>query len=213
MVAMGRRSVCCGAGSGASARFSGGCWPASPKVALAGVAASGREYAIRVRGRATTVVPEAATSGPSRPTWAQPATARRRRRPHVELCSDLATSATWRVASGGPPLTPRASVPQRRDHPGWEDEGDAHRTGRPGQEHRHPDHPGPKRGLPRGPPAGGGGRGQAPIRGRRGRAQAGRQGGAADLGRRLRRPGRAGRGRQAELGAGPCMVAWHSEAQ
>jgi hypothetical protein len=63
MVAMGRRSVRCGAGSGASARFSGGCWPASPKVALAGVAASGREYAIRVRGRATTVVPEAATPG------------------------------------------------------------------------------------------------------------------------------------------------------
>jgi hypothetical protein len=61
MVAMGRRSIRCGAGSGASPSFSGGCWPASPNVALAGVAASGREYAIRVRGRATTVVPEAAT--------------------------------------------------------------------------------------------------------------------------------------------------------
>jgi hypothetical protein len=63
MVTMGRRSIRCGAGSGASPRFSGGCWPASPNVALAGVAASGREYAIRVRGRATTVVPEAATPG------------------------------------------------------------------------------------------------------------------------------------------------------
>ena len=25
----------------------------------------------------------------------------------------------------------------RRDHPGWEDEGDAYRTGRPGNKHRH----------------------------------------------------------------------------
>ena len=53
----------CGVGSGSFGRCSGDCWPASHKVALAGVAASGREHAIRVRGRATTVIPEAATPG------------------------------------------------------------------------------------------------------------------------------------------------------
>lgn len=46
----------------------------------------------------------------------------------MELCSDPATSATWRVALGRAPRTrePRSLI--RRDHPGWEDEGDAHRT-------------------------------------------------------------------------------------
>ena len=53
----------CGVGSGSFGRCSGDCWPASHMVALAGVAASGREHAIRVRGRATTVIPEAATPG------------------------------------------------------------------------------------------------------------------------------------------------------
>jgi hypothetical protein len=54
----------------------------------------------------------------------------------------------WRVASAGPRLTLRASVPPEKGSSGLEDEGDAHRTGRPSQEHRHPDHPGGQSGLP-----------------------------------------------------------------
>jgi hypothetical protein len=54
----------------------------------------------------------------------------------------------------GPPLPPRASVPYPKGSSGLEGRGRCARTGRPGQEHRHPDHPGPKRRLPRSPPAG-----------------------------------------------------------
>lgn len=50
---MGRMSGGCAAGIGLCARSSGGSWPVSPKVALPGVAASGREHAIRVRARVT----------------------------------------------------------------------------------------------------------------------------------------------------------------
>jgi hypothetical protein len=53
IAAMGRMSVGCAAGIGLCARSSGGSWPVSPKVALPGVAASGREHAIRVRARVT----------------------------------------------------------------------------------------------------------------------------------------------------------------
>src|SRR5215217_8764658 len=96
IAAMGRMSVGCAAGIGLCARSSGGSWPVSPKVALPGVAASGREHAIRVRARVThdrlaydrqpDGHPEAAIPGPSRRTWGQPSSARRRSRWLVGLC-------------------------------------------------------------------------------------------------------------------------------
>jgi hypothetical protein len=140
MVAMGRRSDCCGAGSGASARCSGGCWPTSPTVALAGVAASGREHAIRVRGRATTVIPRP----PPRAFPANLAPTGHCSASHPMAGRAMFSSGhtcCWRVASGRAPLTLRPSVPHAKGSSGLEDEGDAHRTGRPRQEHRHPEPP------------------------------------------------------------------------
>jgi hypothetical protein len=147
MVAMGRRSVCCGAGSGASARCSGGCWPTSLTVALAGVAASGASTRSgsgvappwSSRGRHPGAFP--ANLGPTE----------RRSASHPMAGRAILSSGhacRWRVASAGPRLTLRASVPPEKGSSGLEDEGDAHRTGRPSQEHRHPDHPGGQSGLP-----------------------------------------------------------------
>ena len=121
----------CGVGSGSFGRCSGDCWPASHMVALAGVVASGREHAIRVRGRATTVIPEAATPGLPGESGPNRAPAGRRSRCLVGPCSAPVTPAPGGWPRAGPPLTPRASVPHEKGS-GWEDEGDEHRTGGPG---------------------------------------------------------------------------------
>ena len=88
-------------GSGSFGRCSGGCWPASPKVALAGVAASRREHAIRVRGRATTVIPRPpprafpANLGPTERRSASPPSAGRAMLSSGHTCR-------WRVVRAGP---------------------------------------------------------------------------------------------------------------
>jgi hypothetical protein len=90
------------------------------------VAASGRELANRVRARAPRptgqlpVIPEAATPGPSRPTWPQPAAAGRRRRRLIQLCSAPATLCHLAGGLGPGPLRPHEPRSlTRRDHPGW----------------------------------------------------------------------------------------------
>ena len=112
----------CGVGSGSFGRCSGDCWPASHMVALAGVAASGREYAIRVRGRATTVIPRPpprafpANLGPTERRSAAPPMAGRAMLSSGHTCC-------WRVASGRAPLTLRPSVLHAKDHQGWRTRG------------------------------------------------------------------------------------------
>src|SRR5829696_8569807 len=103
-------SVGCGAGSGSFGKCSGGCWPASPKVALVGVAASGGS----TRSGSGVAPPRSSRGrhpGPSRRIWGQPSAARRRRQALVELCSAPVTPAAGGWPRAGPPLTPRASVP------------------------------------------------------------------------------------------------------
>jgi hypothetical protein len=198
-------SVGCGAVSGAVSRCSGGCWPASPKVVLAGVAASGREHAIRVRGRATTVIPEAATPGafPANlgPTEPPLGVAADGWSSYARIRPPLPPGGWPQV---GPPSAPRASVPHPKGSSGLGGRGRCARTGRPGQEHRHPDHPGPKRRLPRSPPAGRGCAAKLLFEADgAGLMLVGKEEELLTWGQRLRRPGRAGRGREGGAGAGP----------
>jgi hypothetical protein len=66
------------------------------------------------------VIPEAATPGPSRPTWPQPAAAGRRRRRLIQLCSAPATLCHLAGGLGPGPLRPHEPRSlTRRDHPGW----------------------------------------------------------------------------------------------
>jgi hypothetical protein len=157
-------------------RCSGGCWPASPKVALAGVAASGGSTRSGSglapprptgwqQGRQPDGRPRGRHPGPSRRTRPQPST---RWASHPMAGRAMLGSGhlcRWRVASGRAP-SDRASLglSVARDHRSWRTRAMRIEPAALATSIGSLNHPGRPRGLPRGPPAGGGG-GQAAVPG------------------------------------------------